>query len=62
VSEYNLTQADPGSYAEQPCGCQSWTQQGQFIMAPCSQTCSFYAAALKQTKAAGNDVRYRWKD
>lgn len=62
MTEYNLTQADPGSYDEQPCGCQSWTQQGVFLIAPCSQTCEFYAWCLKESKKAGNDVRYRWKE
>jgi hypothetical protein len=51
--------ADDGSYYRGECGCEIWTQDGQFVIEPCSLTCENYQYAIKQSKAAGNPIEYR---
>lgn len=35
-------QADDGEVIRPPCGCLMWTQQGAFVIRPCSLSCPVY--------------------
>lgn len=58
---YDASQADDGSQWSADCGCQGWTQNSgdEFVIVPCSPACPNYQYAVRQTKAAGNPIRYK---
>lgn len=61
AEEFTPELADEGSYVRFDCGCEIWTQDSgdRFVMRPCSLTCEKYQYAMRQSKRAGNQIRFR---
>lgn len=60
---YSARSADPFSYTLHECGCQTWTQGGEFVIDPCKLAdCTFYQSVMEVSKAAGNQIRFKIKE
>lgn len=57
--KYHPMYADEASYERGTCGCESWTQGGEFVVRPCRLDCPRYLDLIEETRAAGNAVRFK---
>lgn len=61
---YSRENADDGSYYKADCGCEIWTQCAgdKFVIEPCSLSCENYQYAVRQSRAKGNPLQFRYTE
>ena len=59
MAEYGPEHADRFSYERLACGCESWTQGGEFVCRPCALQCPAYLEMISHSRAQGNRIRYK---